>query len=438
MEILSGQTFVDFCLVVLSIHFIVAIRSCLLTLRQYDSDLRMAGKIIPSNSESGNETHIFLPFFHEGEFAESAVREFANEFVDANVTIYACAHHSDTQTILALTKAMAAAQSPRVKLVTNHSNSHSKAAQLNAALSEAGPELCENSLVSVYDCDSVPDRRILTYLREWRSGALSEPCSGAVQQAPFYPLNQVCTPFELIAQARAIHSLVYHYCYEHPAYLATQSRAGFGMSIHLTGHGEHILFSALKSAGGFREPSCNSSLGFSLSYLGYTITPIPLPDVSQTPTRIFDIWNQGLRWYRGCDLYYRELQRLGRTAPRVLQALMTCWNNVRWFAIGPIMLLTGFMEFTSVSFTAVTNVLVGMFAVSFYVRHLLMLRAYRQLAGISRRDVANQQLWKWASYQFLAYVMLRLIWSLIPLYYYFLVLLGRPLSQETTPKSEQR
>src|SRR5262249_306909 len=149
-----------------------------------------------------------------------------------------------------------------VKLVINHGQSHSKASQLNAAVELLRPDLTVLSMISVFDADSLPDQRMVSVLHHWRRETGDYDRTGGLQQAPFQPITWRGSPLVILAQGRAIHSLVYHYCYEQPTYRATCRLWPLIMSVHLTGHGEHLPFRALEAAGGFREPSCDSSLGF--------------------------------------------------------------------------------------------------------------------------------------------------------------------------------
>jgi cellulose synthase/poly-beta-1,6-N-acetylglucosamine synthase-like glycosyltransferase len=414
-------------------YFLLAIRHGIATIKSYATDVGDLVGSGPGREEFRAPIHIFLPLFHEQAMAGRLIRNFSDTFDKYNtVQTYVCVHHDDTLTVRAVEREVASRESCRIRMVVNRTTSHSKAAQLVAGLKEAEPTLTPHSIISVYDADSIADARILPVLNRWWEDTHRKPFCGALQQAPFYPIYPVRNALQAIAQARAIHSLVYHYCYEQPAYRASQSSGSFRMSVHLTGHGEHILYGALQRVGGFRQPSCDSSLGFALSYMGYSILPVAIPDISQTPLRIWDVWHQGLRWYRGCDLYWRELRRSGLTFSRGVQTYLTLWNNIRWFALWPI---TALVVLPSVfSGLAVIHLLVVVITSLCYIRHMLMFRAYRQMATISGIETARPSLWQWASYQFLAYVVLRSIWSMVPLAHYIRVLLRHPVKDESTPK----
>jgi cellulose synthase/poly-beta-1,6-N-acetylglucosamine synthase-like glycosyltransferase len=431
---MSEMSALDVYALILLVYFIASARRAMSTLVAYSRD---AEALSDREAEClcEKDIYVLVPLFHEANIVEHIVRKFSREFASVkSIIIHFCVHEADISTLEACKAAIANCLESNVKLVINHAQSHSKASQLNAAIELLRPELTGLSMISVFDADSLPDRRMVNVLRQWRRQAGDYDRTGALQQPPFYPIASRGSPLMAIAQGRAIHSLVYHYCYEQPAYRATCRSWPLVMSVHLTGHGEHLPFRALEAAGGFREPSCDSSLGFALSYLGFSIVPVPIPDVSQTPQRLKDIWEQGVRWYRGCDLYWRELRRLGMTISRLIKASLTLVNNLRWFMIWPATILALMLSWPVEPFHSKTLLIAA--AAACYGRHILMYFAYGQLANMAKTRIPLPGLASWLTTLFLSYAMMRVIWSLVPYHYYLNRLLRRDIGQASTPKDD--
>jgi hypothetical protein len=295
-------------------------------------------------------------------------------------------------------------------------------------------ELGEHDILSIYDIDSIPRRRALEVIE----GLLREESSksiGAFQQTPFYPIEFHSNIFHRIAKARAIYSLHYHLAHEVPAYEATGDSATVDMAVHLTGHGEHIPYGNLASIGGFREPSCDSSLGFAISYRGLKIIPVPVPDVGQTPGSISEIWSQGVRWYRGCDLYWRELFDAGLSVRTVAQTGFTLWNNLRWFALVPLIIV--FSVIFSGTVTTITPWLAAALLFIIALRHYELYHAYCHFCDLCEPTVPRTKLEEWFISWLGPYLIVRVIWSFVPIWYYVQVVTGRQIRQASTKKESR-
>lgn len=373
---------------------------------------------------SANPRHVVIvPAYDDAESAGTAVQSLgraARHPLVHRAAIVTWAQ--DDATADAVDRAIVASGETKIVHVVNRSPDPSKAAQLGAALDQLGAILGPGTIVSVYDSDSQIDPTVFDAI------ALLPPerlC--AYQQSPFYPLPDSFLPTTAaLAAAQAIHSTSYHFSTELPAY--RRSRLGRGAVTHLIGHGEHMTLEALRAAGGFQPPSCDSSLGFALSYRTIPILPIPVVDTAGTALNLRDTWAQCARWFAGCDLFWRERRSApGPTRRRTAAALV---NNLRWMA-GPPLVLGGVMLAGRGRRAKVAAVL-GSGAL---LRHVALRRGYNYLAVAAGRSPIALRTWLgWFPY----YVLFRIIWSLPPWAHYLRLLRGQHLMPRSTPKTVPR
>src|SRR5947209_18941305 len=104
------------------------------------------------------------------------------------------------------------------------------------------------------------------------------------------------------------------------------------------------------------------------------------------PRNIEGCLGQGLRWYQGCELYWRELWRLGATPSRVIKMILTLANNLRWFLLWPVTLLL--LVFSWPIESTVSRTVLTLCVVACYARHIVMYLAYKQLAHFSNVTTA--------------------------------------------------
>lgn len=382
---------------------------------------------------------VLVPMFEEQEAAEVCVSRFFERLGGAaGVTVAFTTHVSDQNTCQAVRSVLS--QLPHVRNLVhleNNSKSTLKADQLNYALDWFASELTDDHFISVYDVDSIPDSRAFQYIVDYLEiNDLDGAPLIAFQQSPFYPLKRQRSFLPNVAISRNIHSLNYHYTAELTAYRKSETRNPWRMSIHLTGHGEHISLRALRAAGGFRPPSCDSSLGFALSYLDVPIIPIPIPDVASSPIRLSVVYRQGMRWYNGCDLYIREFGKAPYHLRNLVLAALTFLNNLRWGLLGPSCVIASIVVVRQGKSASAKVLAPSALLLALFTRHVLLYEAYRQLwrfAG-STRCYTPLSLLQWTCL-FPAYLILRLAWSLPPWHYYALRLFGRSVKLGSTPKS---
>jgi hypothetical protein len=348
-------------------------------------------------------------------------------------------HYSDKVTSEIVERSVDSLRSNKFIHLIADQESSLKSELLNFALSRIEPELDDDDFLSVYDCDSLPALRAFYYIDFYQSNCTINTQKNVVfQQSPFYPIIQIQNLFSMIAQSRAIHSLNYHYTAELTSYFKSERFNPIRMSIHLTGHGEHIKFSALKEAGGFCPPSCDSSLGFALSYRNIPIIPIPIPDMSQSPETIADMYLQGLRWYNGCNLYLREFKKNQPTLKVYILAILSFLNNLRWFLFPPICLISIFLTLSIYKSTLSCSV-IAIFGTLVFIRHCVLFLSYKQLYQFGNQAIHIKlpSFLIWSTYYFICYLVMRLIWSIPPWHYYILKLLDKPIAITSTPKKEK-
>lgn len=373
--------------------------------------------------------HVLIPIYNETDILCCTVKRFMSAFSDRHSTnIYFITHASDSLSTKII-RDLISGSSTQFHHVINHGQSHSKASQLNAAIDAIG-RVGGSDIISVYDADSVPDPRAHEFIQRYAAKA-DLGVVGAFQQSPFYPLSQDLAFIARVGHARAIHSLSYHLCHELPNYLSSVDGNLLRMSVHLTGHGEHITASGLNETGGFLEPSCDSSLGFAISYCGLKIVPIPYPDTAQTPHELGEIWRQGIRWYRGCDLYWREIKRTTDVKFAAVSTFLTLCNNLRWGAVIPVIIIT----FLGLEMSQVTHSLFIFVIILLILRHIFMLRGYNVLSeNAINHDHNAIGLPYWLCEWFIPYALNRVFWSFVPLSYYVLSLTQTRIRHQSTKK----
>lgn len=397
------------------------------------------------NFDTGDDNSIkffiLIPLLNENKLAEICVKRFYQEFIGIeNVRLTIITHISDrftTQAVRDTIHSLVNSNSLKIVHLISEDKSSLKSDMLKFALNFLDLEIKDTDFLSIYDCDSIPDARAVKFISKY---LIKNNINGnkpiVFQQSAYYPLKEQRFSLSMIANARNIHSLNYHYTAELTSYFSSENFNFLRMSVHLIGHGEHIRFSALKEAGGFCPPSCDSSLGFALSYRNIPIVPIPIPDISQSPDKISVVYMQGLRWYNGCDLYIREFYKIRPTLRIYGLASLTFLNNLRWFFF-PIICLIAVMIIICTRTDTLNFYFVYFFAILALCRHFLIFFAYKQLHEFAkdRINTTTPNLLSWMTQYLLAYGIMRLIWSIPPWQYYILKLFGRKVYITSTPKS---
>jgi len=233
---------------------------------------------------------------------------------------------------------------------------HYKADQLNYALMQLRLEgnRDDSVFIGVYDADSSPDPRTLSYVVR----AIEQtPNLRAIQQVPFYFQN-VRNPKnlrELYLMTRPLHNVLFAFTIELPclrrqAELFSRPRSSVkrivnGWLSHGLGHGQFFRLDALNEHGGFQPPSCDTQFGHALALCGIPIYPHPMLDVGQTPESIRILMKQGIVWFNSMNTVWRTKRMVNRMAVRnyswagawaMIVKLMH--SNVAW-AVYPILFL---------------------------------------------------------------------------------------------------
>ena len=247
----------------------------------------------------------------------------------------------------------------RSRFIHLHCNSGTdryKADQLNFALQRLGllGQRSDDLFIGVYDADSSPDPRTLSYVV---SAVAGDPGLKAIQQVPLYFQNirDAARLRDLYLMSRPVHNLLFALTVEvpgmrkQPAVFSSPRgswrRTFNGWLSHGLGHGQFFRMDVLTELGGFRPPSCDTQLGHMLAFSGIPIHPHPMLDVGQTPDSISVLIQQGVVWFNSMNTFWRtkELATTFRgpnysgAAAWVMMARLV-HSNLAW-AIYPLLFL---------------------------------------------------------------------------------------------------
>jgi len=231
-----------------------------------------------------------------------------------------------------------------------------KSDQVNYALQQLGlkGQRDEHVFIGVYDADSSPDPRTLSFIAQ---AAAQNPDLKAIQQVPFYFQN-VRDPKglrELYVMTRPVHNLVFALTIEVPcmrrqADLFSRPRTSIrrianGWLSHGLGHGQFFRLDTLTDHGGFQPPSCDTQFGHALAFCGVPIQPHPMLDVGQTPESVRVLMQQGIVWFNSMNTFWRTKQMVtSLAAPNYSRAgawamiVRLLHSNLAW-AVYPILFL---------------------------------------------------------------------------------------------------
>jgi hypothetical protein len=219
-------------------------------------------------------------------------------------------------------------EQPHPQFIHLHCNTgcdRHKADQLNYALKQLGLEgsTDETLFIGVYDADSSPDPRTLSYVA-W--AVEQTPSLRAIQQVPFYFQN-VRDPKnmrELYLMTRPLHNVLFAFTIEVPCMrrqaelfsrpATSVKRTVNGWLSHGLGHGEFFRMDTITNHGGFQLPSCDTQFGHALAFCGVPIHPHPMLDVGQTPEAIQVLMKQGIVWFNSMNTFWRTKRMVDRLA----------------------------------------------------------------------------------------------------------------------------
>ncbi len=240
-----------------------------------------------------------------------------------------------------------------------------KGDQLNEAIAKFRNEIGhgwprESTFIGIYDADSRPDLGTLEFLAwrfsEARRQKHRDPV--AFQQMVSFFANYGSIPGGIrgwLLRARPWQNLDFALTREIPGFWHQHSSnegEWFWRSWlhHLLGHGEFIRWDTLDEIGGFQPPSCDTSLGYTLAYLGISVNTIPLFDCGQTPTKFCALLQQNTTWYRGVCLFWRDW-RFARSVGSVsltravVMILKRIYNSLSWSVFPAIMTIIPIIAF---------------------------------------------------------------------------------------------
>ena len=206
-------------------------------------------------------------------------------------------------------------------------NDTCKADQLNFAMRQVGihGSRRDDLFIGVYDADSSPDPRILSYLAD---RIRKDPESKAFQQIPIYFQNTHAvqrSPGGFFLLSRPFHNLLFALTVElpemHQQTLLAGKRRGSSTRIfrgwlsHAIGHGEFFRIDVLTDLGGFVPPSCDTQFGHALALTGIPLHPVGLLDVCETPDSVAVLMRQGVVWFNSLNTFWRTRRLVREIAP---------------------------------------------------------------------------------------------------------------------------
>lgn len=261
-----------------------------------------------------------------------------------------------------------------------------KADQLNFALDQINVNLSgwitDMTFFAVYDADSRPDRRVLLELNHTSKKYKDVQ---AFQQGSLYFADYDNLPSGILGwylKSRPFYNMRFCFYRELPAFFRSINkmrsknwllRTVTASPNHFLGHGEFIQKKLMDQFGQFPHPSADTSMGTMLSFYGYAIAPLATFDCGQTPASIRDLFFQGITWYSGCSLYWRDLRvslqnGLAFSFEHLLMCSKRFIENMIW-CIGPILLaLVLIFAFLDDAYTIVLLSLLAVFILSLTVK----------------------------------------------------------------------
>lgn len=208
-----------------------------------------------------------------------------------------------------------------------------KADQLNWAIKqlERGDQVDSETIIGVYDIDSVINPSIL----EYAAHVFSLTRTNVAQQPSSYFKNWDRLPF--MGKSFAIFQTVYGCFYEVPMW-RNWNRA-FSPMRYCTGHGLFVKHTFLKRINYFPSPLEDTRFGHICSFLKEPIEVIPIFDDCETTPSLFQRIKQASVWFSG-DVQYlsalpvaRRIKSISRTFAYWL-ILSKTWRTIVWMFLG--------------------------------------------------------------------------------------------------------
>jgi hypothetical protein len=345
-------------LAVFSFCLLVGVRNAVRVVASIRWIARESRPPLPAADETAPSFVILVPLLREQPLVERLVRRMgALEYAEARIVFITTAREdgSDGSTADVLEQVLARAGDARfVHLHCDTGTDGSKADQLNFALARLGLARTHDPsvFVGVYDADSSPDPRTLTYVA---AKVRQTPGLTAIQQVPLYFQNvrDVRTARGLYLMARPVHNALFALTVEVPS-MRRQPRVFAsprrslrrtlgGWLSHGLGHGQFFRLDLVSELGGFQPPSCDTQFGHALAFCGVPIHAHPMLDVGETPESARVLIRQGVVWFNSMNTFWRTKRFVERRAdyhraaawPMMLRLLHA---NLAWAVYPPIFL----------------------------------------------------------------------------------------------------
>ncbi len=331
---------------------------------------------------------ILIPLYREANIADQ-IASMAHKLVDespGNVRVILICSSRETRedeenTINKLRRSFGFfKKNQNIKIIESDGNDQCKGDQLNQGLKyiEQHFKPAEKCVhwIGVYDADSLPQKGTIKEV----IARASRKNVRVMQQAPLYigrwerfNSSYHRLLIDSFCLSRALYSHMFSFK-EAIGYLFSGGKWDFRLH-HLIGHGYFIEEGLLNELGNFSPPSCDTSLGYKISFANYHIELLQSYDISEVPDNLRDIRNQGLVWFNGCELYQKEYANTKnahcskkttiRSKIRLLQVIMT---NASW-AFLPI-----------IWFLLLTVALIIQHSVLLWIYAIAIWLAYRQIS----------------------------------------------------------
>lgn len=225
--------------------------------------------------------------------------------------------------------------------------------QLNYALSK----ITDNNLfVAVYNADSHPHPKTIELFYDQLS---KHPSAKIFQQSAAFIKNfdkfEALNPLtNIFLKTSAVLQTRWTFAHEY-ARLLRQSIFKFKFfkkfaNAHVVGHGLIIQIKTLKKLGGFPTKNITEDLflGYLLRSKGYSIYPLPLLELAESPSTVKSTWKQKYVWFWGPMKYWSYFKyalnnsktlKIKNITASFLFALQGLISALAWLTSGPIILI---------------------------------------------------------------------------------------------------
>ena len=241
----------------------------------------------------------------------------------------------------------------KITLLNYPNKSGFMAHQLNYALNKTTDD---NSFVAIYNVDSQPHPKTIelfyNQLAKNPSAKIFQQSSAFIKN--FNKFNSSNPLTNIFLQTLALLQTRWTFAHEY-ARLLRQSVYKFKLfkkfaNAHVVGHGLIIQIKILKEVGGFPTENITEDLflGYLLRSKGYSIYPLPLLELAESPATIKSNWKQKYVWFWGPMKYWSyfkyvrknaKMLRITDIVPSLVFTLQGLISALAWLTSGPIVLV---------------------------------------------------------------------------------------------------